>query len=66
MARGCEPTGPARPWIHDANRAQARLREMVREDDASIAMDLMTPIDEREAADDGHGGGGARSNGMKP
>jgi penicillin-insensitive murein endopeptidase len=66
MAGGCEPTGPARSWIHDANRAQVRTRDMIREDDATIAMDLMAPLDEREAADDARSGGGARSNGMKP
>ncbi len=66
MARGCEPTGPARPWIRDANRAAMRARDLVREDDASLAMELMTPRGDGEAADDARSGGGARSNGMKP
>jgi penicillin-insensitive murein endopeptidase len=65
MAHGCEPTGPVRPWIRDANRAQTRAHDIVPEDDASVALELMQPLDAREAAAEAHGGG-ARSNGLKP
>jgi len=66
VARGCEQTGPTRPWIRDANGAQIRAHEVVREDDASVALELMRPLDEREAAVDAPIGVGARSTGMKP
>jgi penicillin-insensitive murein endopeptidase len=51
IAHGCEPTGPERPWIVEANEAQrARTPEPPNEDDDAIALDLVLPLDAREAA----------------
>jgi penicillin-insensitive murein endopeptidase len=46
MARGCEPTGPVRPWIRDANgRQAARIAAMsTGADDQTIALELFEPL----------------------
>lgn len=44
MARGCEPTGPVRPWIRAANQAEAARTTATAEDDAAIARELLEPM----------------------
>jgi penicillin-insensitive murein endopeptidase len=43
MARGCEPTGPVRPWIREANRLQSS-RAAPPENDEAIALELLQPL----------------------
>jgi penicillin-insensitive murein endopeptidase len=64
MAHGCEPTGPARPWIraaNDAERAATQARGVA--DDGATALELFRPLEQggsREAsAATGSGSGGA-------
>jgi penicillin-insensitive murein endopeptidase len=45
LARGCEPTGPVRPWMPVAVRAEPEP-----EDDAAIAQELLRPLDPADAA----------------
>jgi hypothetical protein len=48
MARGCEPTGPVRPWIRAANRNESSRASMTSEDDEALALELLRPIDAQE------------------
>jgi penicillin-insensitive murein endopeptidase len=48
MARGCEPTGPVRPWIRAANRSESSHASIAREDDEALALELLRPIDTEE------------------
>ena len=45
IARGCEPTGPVRPWIRAANRREAGGVPALDEDDESIAIELLHPLE---------------------
>jgi penicillin-insensitive murein endopeptidase len=49
MARGCEPTGPERPWINAANSDQiaraAATSSVLAEDDEAIALELLQPLE---------------------
>jgi penicillin-insensitive murein endopeptidase len=57
MARGCEPTGPERPWINAANsseiaRATAAKASVLEGDDEAIVLELLQPL-ETDAAQAG-------------
>jgi penicillin-insensitive murein endopeptidase len=65
MVHGCEPTGPVRPWIVEANRAE-RSAWHDDEDDAEVATVLLEPLDAHEAAAAHAPGSGTRTNGAGP
>jgi penicillin-insensitive murein endopeptidase len=65
MVHGCEPTGPVRPWIAEANRAE-RGAWHDDEDDAEVATGLFEPLDAHEAAAAHAPGSTARTNGAGP
>jgi penicillin-insensitive murein endopeptidase len=45
IARGCEQTGPVRDWIQAANGRESSSLPVIDEDDETIALELLQPIE---------------------